>query len=203
MNVAKVRQVSCRKQVKRAGPFSFPAKEKAVNGGYYTGYQNRLRQQCGGIRTRCSRLRTRPLGFLGHYVRRHPVGHAVVLASVLLAVGCGVGTQYGMKHLIDVIAGGPAAAGTRVWWAFALLAGLIAADNLLWRIAGFTVARVLSRSPATSAATCSPSSPAIRRRTSPSVCLARWPAASAPPPPPPSPRRAVARGMCCHRRSRW
>jgi ATP-binding cassette, subfamily B, bacterial len=87
-------------------------------------------------------LRTRPLGFLGHYVRRHPVGHTVVLASVLLAVGCGVGTQYGMKHLIDVIAGGPAAAGTRVWWAFALLAGLIASDNFLWRIAGFTVARV-------------------------------------------------------------
>ncbi len=45
-------------------------------------------------------------------------------------------TQYGMKHLIDVISGGPAAAGTRVWWAFALLAGLVAADNLLWRVAG-------------------------------------------------------------------
>ena len=55
----------------------------------------------------------------------------------LLAVGCGVATQYGMKHLIDVISGGPAAAGTRVWWAFALLAALIAADNLLWRVAGY------------------------------------------------------------------
>ena len=87
-------------------------------------------------------LRTRPLGFLAHYIRRRPLGHAVILASVLLAVSCGVATQYGMKHLIDVISGGPAAAGTRVWWAFALLAGLIASDNLLWRVAGFTVARV-------------------------------------------------------------
>lgn len=87
------------------------------------------------------RLRTRPLGFLAHYVRRHPVGHTLIVSAVLLAVGCSVGTQYGMKNLIDVIAGGPAAAGTRVWWAFALLAGLVAADNLTWRVAGFTAAR--------------------------------------------------------------
>jgi ATP-binding cassette subfamily B protein len=86
-------------------------------------------------------LRSRPLGFLARYVRLHPIGHAVILAAVLVAVGCGVGTQYGMKHLIDVIAGGPAAAGTRVWWAFALLAGLAAADNMLWRVAGYTAAR--------------------------------------------------------------
>jgi ATP-binding cassette, subfamily B, bacterial len=86
-------------------------------------------------------LRTRPIAFLAHYLRRHPIGHAIVLSSVLLAVGASVSTQYGMKHLIDVIAGGPAAAGTRVWWAFALLAGLVAADNLLWRVAGYTAAR--------------------------------------------------------------
>ncbi|MGA3401964.1 MAG: ABC transporter ATP-binding protein [Acetobacteraceae bacterium] len=86
-------------------------------------------------------LRTRPLAFLAHYLRRHPLGHAVVLVSVLLAVGASVSTQYGMKHLIDVISGGPAAAGTRVWWAFALLAVLVAADNLLWRVAGYSAAR--------------------------------------------------------------
>jgi ATP-binding cassette subfamily B protein len=87
------------------------------------------------------RLRTHPLAFLAHYQRRHPLGHAIVLLSVLLAVGASVSTQYGMKHLIDVISGGPAAAGTRVWWAFALLAALVAADNLLWRVAGYSAAR--------------------------------------------------------------
>jgi len=87
------------------------------------------------------RLRARPLAFLARYVRRHPLGHAVVVGAVLLAVGASVSTQYGMKHLIDVISGGPAAAGTRVWWAFALLAVLVAADNLLWRVAGYSAAR--------------------------------------------------------------
>jgi ATP-binding cassette, subfamily B, bacterial len=87
------------------------------------------------------RLRTRPLAFVGYFVRRHPGGHAVVLGAVVLAIVCGVSAQYGMKHLIDVIAGGPAAAGTRVWWAFAFLAGMAAADNLLWRVAGYAAAR--------------------------------------------------------------
>jgi len=87
------------------------------------------------------RLRTHPLAFLAHYQRRHPLGHAIVLLSVLLAVGASVSTQYGMKHLIDVIAGGPAAAGARIWWAFAVLAALVAADNLLWRVAGYSAAR--------------------------------------------------------------
>ncbi|HEY6430745.1 MAG TPA: ABC transporter ATP-binding protein [Acetobacteraceae bacterium] len=88
-----------------------------------------------------SRLRIRPLAFLAHYLRRHPLGHTIVLGAVLLAVGASVSTQYGMKNLIDVIAGGPVAAGTRVWWAFTLLAALVAADNLLWRVAGYSAAR--------------------------------------------------------------
>ena len=71
----------------------------------------------------------------------HLVGHAIVLAAVLLAVVCSVSTQFGMKHLIDVVAGGPAAAGTRVWSAFALLCRLSWPDNLLWRVAGYTAHR--------------------------------------------------------------
>src|ERR1700722_7591811 len=78
------------------------------------------------------RLRTRPLAFVGYFVRLHPIGHAIVLSAVVLAIVCGVAAQYGMKHLIDVITAGPVAAGTRVWWAFAFLAGMAAADNLLW-----------------------------------------------------------------------
>ena len=90
-------------------------------------------------------LRGHPFRFLARYVRRHPLGHAVVLGSVLLAVACGVGTQYGMKHLVDVVSRGPQGAGTAVWWAFALLCGLIACDNLLWRVGGYAAARTYVR----------------------------------------------------------
>ena len=82
-------------------------------------------------------LHGRPLGFLFSYIRRHPVGHLIVLLSVVVAVTCAVATQYGMKYLIDIVASGQQAAGNRVWTAFALLCGLVAADNLSWRIGGY------------------------------------------------------------------
>ncbi len=95
----------------------------------------KLGQDVGGL----SRLRARPLGFLWRYVRRHPWGHATVFLSVLVAVICAVSTQYGLKHLIDIVAAGPSHDG-RVWWAFALLCVLVAADNLLWRVGGWAAA---------------------------------------------------------------
>ncbi len=88
--------------------------------------------------------RRHPIGFLAHYVARHPIGHAIVLVSVVAAVLCSVSTQYGMKRLIDVIAAGPNAAepaAQGVWSAFLLLCALIAADNLLWRVGGWAAAR--------------------------------------------------------------
>jgi ATP-binding cassette subfamily B protein len=45
-----------------------------------------------------------------------------------------------MKHLIDAVSVGPQAA-TGAWGAFALLCGLVAADNLAWRIGGYAAAR--------------------------------------------------------------
>jgi ATP-binding cassette, subfamily B, bacterial len=58
---------------------------------------------------------------------------------VLGAVLCSVGTQYGLKALVDAISAGPGGGG--VWTAFAALCGLISADNLLWRVAGVAAAR--------------------------------------------------------------
>jgi ATP-binding cassette, subfamily B, bacterial len=106
--------------------------------------QSLAEHNAASLRLNCDtqpHLPARPLAFLACYVRRHRLGHATVFGSILLAVGASVSTQYGMKHLVDAIAGGPAAAGPRVWWAFALLAALVAADNLLWRIAGYSAAR--------------------------------------------------------------
>jgi ATP-binding cassette, subfamily B, bacterial len=76
----------------------------------------------------------RPLAFIVRYARRRPVAHAAILMAVLTAVACSVGTQYGVKFLVDVLSNHN---GAGVWIAFGLLGSLIAADNLLWRLAGW------------------------------------------------------------------
>ena len=85
------------------------------------------------------RLRAHPIRFLWHYIKRHPWGHGTVFLSVLVAVVCAVSVQYGLKHLIDIIAAGPAQA-HGLWLAFVLLCSLVAADSLLWRVAGWASA---------------------------------------------------------------
>jgi ATP-binding cassette subfamily B protein len=72
------------------------------------------------------------------YIRRHGVAHGVVLLSVVLAVGCSIASQYGVKHLVDTLTAGKHGP---VWTAFYILAGLICADNMLWRVGGWTAAR--------------------------------------------------------------
>jgi ATP-binding cassette subfamily B protein len=76
----------------------------------------------------------RPLSFIFGYIRRRPISHAAILLAVVGAVACSVGTQYGIKYLVDTLSAGVAAG---VWTAFALLGSLIAADNLLWRLASW------------------------------------------------------------------
>jgi ATP-binding cassette, subfamily B, bacterial len=83
-----------------------------------------------------TRFADHPVAFLLAFVRGRWVAHATILAAVLAAVGCSVSTQYGIKLLVDGLAE-PTAWANRVWSAFAVLVGLIAADNLLWRLAGW------------------------------------------------------------------
>ena len=77
---------------------------------------------------------SRPLAFIFRYVRLRPLSHAIILTAVLAAVLCSVGTQYGVKYLVDTLSSGASAG---VWMAFYILGSLIAADNLLWRIASW------------------------------------------------------------------
>src|SRR5271168_5153217 len=77
---------------------------------------------------------SRPLAFIYRYVRLRPISHAVILGAVLAAVACSVGTQYGVKYLVDTLSSG---ANAGAWTAFILLGSLIAADNLLWRLASW------------------------------------------------------------------
>src|SRR5258706_2031251 len=79
----------------------------------------------------------RPLPFVLRYLRQRLAAHVVILTCVVAAVACSVGTQYGVKYLVDGLSGGPARAGS-VWLAFIFLISLIAADNFLWRIASWT-----------------------------------------------------------------
>ena len=74
--------------------------------------------------------------FLGRYVRRRFLSHGIVLIAVLAAVSAAVGSQYAVKNLVDVL-GTKQPPSYTLWGAVALLLGLVAADNLLWRLAGW------------------------------------------------------------------
>lgn len=82
-----------------------------------------------------SRYAAHPLAFLFRYIRMRPSSHALILTAVLAAVACSVCTQYGVKFLVDTLSGNFFEAS--VWTAFLLLVSLIAADNLLWRLASW------------------------------------------------------------------
>jgi len=78
-----------------------------------------------------------PFRFILRYLRQRRLSHLVILIAVFAAVACSVGTQYGVKYLVDSLSAGSAHAGS-VWLAFIFLMSLIAADNFLWRIASWT-----------------------------------------------------------------
>src|SRR4051794_28510086 len=78
----------------------------------------------------------RPFPFALRYIRHRRAAHLVILIAVAAAVACSVGTQYGLKFLVDSLSAGPGAG--NVWLAFVFLMSLIAADNFLWRIASWT-----------------------------------------------------------------
>jgi ATP-binding cassette subfamily B protein len=89
-----------------------------------------------------SRYADRPVAFLARYVTMWPIAHAVILTAVVAAVGCSVGAQYGIKLLVDILAGGISGNIANAWLGFLLLATLIAADNLLWRLASWIASSV-------------------------------------------------------------
>ena len=58
---------------------------------------------------------------------------------MLAAVGCAVGSQYGVKNLVDALSNGGGSG--ELWSAVAGLLALVAGDNLLWRLGGWVAAR--------------------------------------------------------------
>ncbi|MFL9869511.1 ABC transporter ATP-binding protein [Paraburkholderia fungorum] len=91
-----------------------------------------------------SRYAGKPIRLLWRYIGRRKLSHAVVLTSVLIAVGCALASQYGIRNLIDTLPAGRAHPHT-VIRAFSILVILILADSLCWRIGGWVAARAFVR----------------------------------------------------------
>src|SRR4051794_41524748 len=87
-----------------------------------------------------------PFSFVLRYMRRRRAAHVIIVSAVVAAVACSVGTQYGVKNLVDSLTAGSSHA-NGVWLAFGFLMMLIAADNLLWRGARLTARFTLLRVP--------------------------------------------------------
>jgi ATP-binding cassette subfamily B protein len=79
-----------------------------------------------------------PVPFLLHYIRRRLPGHLIVITAVLAAVGCAIGSQYAVKNLVDMLE----ARSFNIWIGVGILFGLVAGDNLLWRLAGWVSTNV-------------------------------------------------------------
>jgi ATP-binding cassette subfamily B protein len=79
-----------------------------------------------------------PVPFLLHYVQRRLPGHLIVITAVLAAVGCAIGSQYAVKNLVDMLE----ARSFNIWIGVGILFGLVAGDNLLWRLAGWVSTNV-------------------------------------------------------------
>jgi ATP-binding cassette subfamily B protein len=83
--------------------------------------------------------RDNPFRFIARYIRRRPFAHGAIVISVLGAVGASVATQFGVKLLVDALSARSPDAGA--WIAVAAIGSLIAADNMLWRVACWIASR--------------------------------------------------------------
>jgi ATP-binding cassette, subfamily B, bacterial len=84
----------------------------------------------------------RPSSFLAHSVRRWPWHFGCLLLLVVGATACSVGVQIGMKLLVDAMAGAERTLSV-VWVPLSLFIGLIALENILWRLGGWLGCRTI------------------------------------------------------------
>lgn len=92
--------------------------------------------------------KNRPFSFLYHYVKCYKGPYIAIISSVLVAVGCAVSASYVLRGLVDVLRKISLEAQPSFWPAWSILAGLvglIAADNLMWRVGGWLSSYVFVR----------------------------------------------------------
>ncbi|WP_421683046.1 ABC transporter ATP-binding protein [Stutzerimonas urumqiensis] len=84
------------------------------------------------------------MAFLWHYVRLRPWHFGGLMALIVGAALCAVAVQYGMKLLVDAMAGaGENRGAANVWWPLWLFLGLIVVENLFWRLGGWLGCRTV------------------------------------------------------------
>ncbi|MBB6575454.1 ABC transporter ATP-binding protein [Xanthomonas arboricola] len=83
-----------------------------------------------------------PARFLWHYIHQRPWHFAGLLLLIIGAAGCAVSVQYGMKVLVDAMATDQRSE-ANVWLPLGLFIGLIAIENLLWRLGGWLGCRTV------------------------------------------------------------
>ncbi len=92
-----------------------------------------------------TRFARNPIGFMLHYVFRRRVSHLAILLSVVVGVACSVSASFASKLLVNALQDAAVHhghGGTRaIWVAVAVLLGLIAVDNLAWRVGGWISTR--------------------------------------------------------------
>jgi ATP-binding cassette subfamily B protein len=62
--------------------------------------------------------------------------------SVIAAALCAIGAQYAMKLIIDLMSKG-ARSDPTVWWQLAVFAGMMLAENVMWRTAGWSGSKLV------------------------------------------------------------
>ncbi|MCW2037558.1 ABC transporter ATP-binding protein [Xanthomonas campestris] len=87
-------------------------------------------------------LPARPARFLWHYICQRPWHFGGLLVLIIGAAGCAVAVQYGMKLLVDAMSTDQRTQAD-VWTPLGLFIGLIAVENLFWRLGGWLGCRTV------------------------------------------------------------
>ncbi|MDB5878303.1 MAG: transporter related protein [Variovorax sp.] len=87
-------------------------------------------------------LPRRPAPFLWRYVRQRPWLFGILTSLIVLAAACSVGVQYGMKLIVDAMAGDDRQS-RLIWWSLGLFISLIALESVFWRLSGWLGCRAV------------------------------------------------------------
>lgn len=86
-------------------------------------------------------LPSRPLAFLWHYVCQRPWHFSGLLLLIAGATSSAIAVQYGMKLLVDAMAGERSSAD--VWTPLILFMSLTVLENVFWRLGGWQACRTV------------------------------------------------------------
>lgn len=87
-------------------------------------------------------LPAHPIAFLMHYVRLRPWHFGGMFLLIIGAGACAVAVQYGMKLLVDAMAGSDRSQ-AQVWFPLGVFIGLIVIENVFWRLGGWLGCRTV------------------------------------------------------------